>query len=82
MKADFNGALIEIINAKNTQLIGLKGIVAKETQQTFIVVDKSDKQKILLKANTVFRIFLPYTNSSHEQIYVDLWGDMLIHKGS
>jgi RNase P/RNase MRP subunit p29 len=31
VKADFNGAIIEIVNAKNTQLIGQKGIVAKET---------------------------------------------------
>ena len=82
VKADFNGANIEIINAKNQQIIGLKGIVAKETQRTFVVIDENDKQKIFIKSDAVFRIQLPYINLQNQQIHIDLWGDMLTHKGS
>ena len=66
VKADFNGALIEILKAKNVQLIGLKGIVAKETQRTFVIIDENDKQKIFIKSDTVFRIQLPYINLHNE----------------
>jgi RNase P/RNase MRP subunit p29 len=31
IKADFNGAHIEVVKCKNYQIIGQKGIVAKET---------------------------------------------------
>ena len=82
VKADFNGAVLEIIKCKNAQMIGQKGIVAKETQRTFVIIDENDKQKIFLKSDTVFRIQLPYINLHNERIHVDLWGDMLTHKGS
>ena len=31
LKADFHGAIIQVYKAKNTSLIGLEGIVLKET---------------------------------------------------
>ena len=77
IKADFNGAHIEVLNSKNPQLIGQRGIVAKETQRSFILIDKENKQRIILKQLSVFRVKLPY-----EGLYVDMWGDMLLAKGS
>ena len=77
IKADFNGAHIEVVKNNNKQIVGQKGIVAKETQRSFILIDKENKQRIILKHLSVFRVKLPYKG-----IYVDLWGDMLLAKGS
>ena len=49
IKADFDGAHIEVVNCKNPQIVGQKGIVAKETQRTFIIIDEESKQRIILK---------------------------------
>lgn len=38
IKADFSGAKIQVIEAKNKTLIGVSGIVIRETPQTFIII--------------------------------------------
>jgi RNase P/RNase MRP subunit p29 len=38
IKADFTGAYIKIIKSLNPTLINIKGIVAKETMRTFVIV--------------------------------------------
>ena len=43
VKADLNGAFIEIVNATNKQLIGIKGIVAKETKRSFVIISADEK---------------------------------------
>ena len=55
----------------------MKGIVAKETKRSFVMICKDEKQKMILKEQTVFAIELPYEN-----LCVNLWGDMLLYKGS
>ena len=62
VKADFNGAHIEIVDSNNKQMIGIKGFVAKETQRSFIIVNIKNEQKIILKEKAVFKIMLPYIN--------------------
>ena len=76
VKADLNGVLIEVVNANNKQLIGIKGIVAKETKRAFVIISEDEKQRTILKEKTVFKVPLPYDN-----FCVNLWGDMLLHKG-
>ena len=58
-KADFSGAKVEVVNAKNTTMIGLSGIVIRETPQTFVIIQADNAIKVLLKAGTVFQFRLP-----------------------
>ncbi|CAO1617628.1 unnamed protein product [Jaminaea pallidilutea] len=41
-KADLVGATIEVTRANNPALVGLKGIVAKETEHTFMLANESE----------------------------------------
>lgn len=77
IKADLCGAKLKVIKSKNRSLEGVSGIVSKETQRSFVIVTKSSGTKIILKKDSVFRVGLPSQGKA-----VDLWGDMLLHKGS
>jgi hypothetical protein len=48
-KADFTGAEVKVVNAKNTQLVGTTGLVVRETTRTFIIIRKDDTTIMLLK---------------------------------
>lgn len=68
-------------------MVGVKGIVAKETTRSFVIVTKDNKSKMLLKQGCVFRVRLPYeardvVESAEGTLVVDLWGDMILYKGS
>jgi ribonuclease P protein subunit POP4 len=54
-KADFSGAKVKIVNAKNSELIGTEGIVIRETTRTFVIVQVGDVVRVLLKEGTVFQ---------------------------
>lgn len=41
VKADFVGAPIRVVRAKNPSLVGIEGLVAKETESTFVVAQQS-----------------------------------------
>jgi len=53
-KADYSGAMVKVVNAKNKQLIGFEGLVVRETTRTFVVIQPNDQTKVLLKEGTVF----------------------------
>lgn len=55
-RAEFVGARLKIVRAKNTQLVGLCGIVTQETQFTFILQTKTKKKKRVPKKNVVFSL--------------------------
>ena len=86
VKADFSGAKIQVIEAKNKTLIGLAGIVIRETPQSFVIIQpKDDAVKVLLKAGAVFQFRLPAvmkSKGSEMPLAVNVWGDMILHKGS
>lgn len=81
VKADFNGAYISVKNSTNDQLLSLEGIICKETSRSFVIITRDDKQKTLLKSGNTFTIRLPYREGK-TVLTVDLWGDMLLYKGS
>ena len=82
IKADLAGAHISVIKANNQSLVGLKGLVVKETARTFVIVAIDNAQKILLKKDAVFNVVLPIISESGSELSVNLWGDMLLYKGS
>ena len=59
LKADFHGALISVFKAKNKCLVGVEGIVIKETQKAFYIVNAKDEQKTVLKKGMVFILRVP-----------------------
>ncbi|GHJ87939.1 hypothetical protein NliqN6_4341 [Naganishia liquefaciens] len=59
VKADFTGAVIRVKRSKNASLIGLEGIVAVETAETFKIVTVENVVKIVPKSHALFTITFP-----------------------
>jgi ribonuclease P protein subunit POP4 len=57
--ADFHGAEVEVVRSSDTGKVGLKGIVVRDTQYTFVIITKKDEVKTVPKRNTVFRYEIP-----------------------
>lgn len=56
LKADFHGAKISVIRAKNPSLVGIRGIVVLETKGTFKLVSKDNKVRTIPKMDSVFQV--------------------------
>jgi ribonuclease P protein subunit POP4 len=80
VKADFSGAMVKVVNAKNEMVIGIEGIVVRETTRTFVVIQEDNSVKVLLKAGTVFQFRLPslLKAKSGEKLAVNIWGDNIL----
>ena len=75
VKADLAGADIKVVNAKNPTLLGVGGIVMRESVRCLFVIAPDNTVKNLVKAGTVFEVRLPHCN-------IRVWGDNIIHLGS
>ena len=53
------GVFIEIIDAANSDYIGLSGIIVNETRQTFILRTKKNETKIIEKKSCLFKVSIP-----------------------
>ena len=76
---------MKVVNAKNQSLIGVSGIVIRETPRSFIVIQKENNDvKVLLKSGAVFQFILPSIMKSKEAmpLAVNIWGDNILHSGS
>lgn len=80
-KAELSGAYITVCNSKNPTMIGLSGIVARESQRCLFVINSENVVKNLLKAGSVFEVRLP-EEGSHGGYAVRIWGDNIIYVGS
>lgn len=58
LKCDFHGAEVKVIKSKNPTLIGIKGILLKETENMFELIDVDNVVRKIPKANSVFEIDL------------------------
>ncbi|KAF8468522.1 RNase P/MRP, p29 subunit [Russula ochroleuca] len=59
VKADFHGSIMTVRRSKNAALVGASGIVVQETENTFKVVTRKDKLKVLPKQGSVFAFAVP-----------------------
>ncbi|KAI0082688.1 RNase P/MRP p29 subunit, partial [Panus rudis PR-1116 ss-1] len=59
VKADIHGSIITVRQSKNPCLVGLSGIVIHETENSFKVVTKNDRLKLIPKANSIFGFPVP-----------------------
>lgn len=49
VKADFNGALVTVVKSKNECMLGVTGIVVRETVRCLFIINQKDEVKNLLK---------------------------------
>ncbi|KAL2914094.1 RNase P/RNase MRP complex subunit [Polyrhizophydium stewartii] len=54
VKADFHGAMLTVAKSKCPANVGLSGIVIKDTENTFHLVTRDNKLKVVPKLNNVF----------------------------
>ncbi|KAF2071450.1 hypothetical protein CYY_007224 [Polysphondylium violaceum] len=54
VKADFHGAIIQVTRSKSPTLVGQKGIVVQETENTFKIITKENKLNIIPKGQCEF----------------------------
>ncbi|KAK7462736.1 RNase P/RNase MRP complex subunit [Stygiomarasmius scandens] len=59
VKADFHGSILTVKQSKCPSLVGLSGIVIHETENTFRIVTRDNKEKLLPKQNTIFTFAIP-----------------------
>ncbi|KAG8885514.1 hypothetical protein FRB97_000839 [Tulasnella sp. 331] len=68
VKADFHGAIITVKESKNAATTRLSGIIVHETENTFKIVTKEDKLKVIPKRNTIFTFRVPVHGLPHSEI--------------
>jgi len=66
VKADFHGSIMTVRRSKNASLVGVSGIVVQETENTFKVVTRKDKLKVLPKQGSVFAFAVPLYSTESE----------------
>ena len=60
LTADYHGAVLRVVKAKNPSLIGREGIVIQETKQMLIMVDKTKNRRCsILKKDCLFSMEVP-----------------------
>ncbi|KAI7879868.1 RNase P/MRP, p29 subunit [Lichtheimia hyalospora FSU 10163] len=73
LKADYHGAIFEVIKSTNPSMVGLRGIVVQETQNLFNMITNTNQLKRIPKAGTVFSMELPMCN-----IRLTIYGQQLL----
>jgi len=59
LQDEFIGLKLKVVKSTNPSCIGLSGRVIDETKNTFKILCKNGKEKILIKENCVFHFTLP-----------------------
>jgi len=49
VKADFNGARVKVVKSKNECMLGVSGIVVRETVRCLFIINENNEVKNLLK---------------------------------
>uniref|UniRef100_A0A0N4ZUE7 Ribonuclease P protein subunit p29 n=1 Tax=Parastrongyloides trichosuri TaxID=131310 RepID=A0A0N4ZUE7_PARTI len=73
LKLDYHGCLLLVTHSKNKSHIGIHGFVVNESRQTFQLITKKDKLKIIPKQGTIFQFVV------NKKIYV-LFGNAMQQK--
>ncbi|KAJ1732367.1 RNase P/RNase MRP complex subunit [Coemansia biformis] len=59
IKADLHGAQMSVVRAKCPNFVGIEGIVAQETKNTFKLITRDDRLVVVPKPRCVFELELP-----------------------
>ncbi|PWN50314.1 hypothetical protein IE53DRAFT_344349 [Violaceomyces palustris] len=80
IKADFCGAELGVVRASNPSLVNLSGLVAKETERTFVIALKPEpgvsrpkkssrrQVRVIPKHNTVFSVRVPIPTGVRDEL--------------
>eukprot|EP00347_Sterkiella_histriomuscorum_P000703 403374827 len=77
VKADLNGACLTVVKSKNPCMIGVSGIVVRESVRCLFIINEKNEVKNLLKSGSVFEIDL-----KDGERFVRIWGDNILFMGS
>ncbi|XP_037050017.1 ribonuclease P protein subunit p29 [Bradysia coprophila] len=58
VKSDFHGAIVTVTRSRCPSLVGVNGIVAMDTKNTFKVLGKDNKLRTIPKSDSIFTIFI------------------------
>jgi ribonuclease P protein subunit POP4 len=75
-KADWHGALIQVVKSCSPGLIGTSGIILQETTNTFKIITKENRYKIVPKAHNIFTIQV-----SDDQV-ATIYGNHILYKSA
>ncbi|KAF9013291.1 Rof/RNase P-like protein [Cyathus striatus] len=59
VKADFHGSMMTVRQSKNPALVNVMGIVIHETENTFKIITRENKVKMIPKRNSIFTFSVP-----------------------
>ncbi|KAL8939921.1 MAG: hypothetical protein Q9211_002525 [Gyalolechia sp. 1 TL-2023] len=59
VSADFHGAKLSVVRSKCVSLVGLEGIVVRDTKFTFQIITERNELKTLPKNHTIFQFQIP-----------------------
>ena len=76
LQADLHGCFLRVIEAPETRLVGVRGIVVRNTQNTFYLVTPEDRVVVIPKKPCVFEF------SVDDKRVVTLLGAGLVTQGS
>ncbi|KAI4247798.1 MAG: hypothetical protein LQ352_006099 [Teloschistes flavicans] len=64
--ADFHGAKVMVVRSKCVSMVGLRGIVLRDTKFTFQIITQQNELKMIPKNHTIFRIQIPQPDAVEE----------------
>ena len=75
-RADWHGALLLVTKSTQPGLVGTSGIVLQETSNTFKIITKENRYKVVPKANNIFSI------QTSPSLVATLYGNHIIYKSA
>ncbi|GAA99918.1 hypothetical protein E5Q_06621 [Mixia osmundae IAM 14324] len=85
LKADYMGCFLVVKDAKNVDLIGLKGLVIQETASTFRIVTRNDVVKIIPKRRSIFTFALPLQQQPDQpaqELTFEIYGNQFAYRSA
>ncbi|BBM99736.1 ribonuclease P protein subunit POP4 [Marchantia polymorpha subsp. ruderalis] len=70
LTADLHGAVLSVVDSKNSSFAGTRGVMVRETENTFGIVTMNNKFRVIPKVGSIFRLEM-------ENIKVTLFGNNL-----
>eukprot|EP00835_Amoeboradix_gromovi_P002188 NODE_118_length_18907_cov_0.436251.p5 type:complete len:155 gc:universal NODE_118_length_18907_cov_0.436251:986-1450(+) len=76
LKSALEGALVRIVDAKQTSYVGISGILLMETKYTFVIINESKICKVM-KRNTKLEFDFNYQDEIHTAI---IYGNAVVNR--
>lgn len=72
LKADFHGCIMKCIRSKSPSYVNIEGIMIQETENTFKVLTKENKVKIIPKGGCIFHFKM---ETQKKEFIIEIYGD-------